>query len=290
MKVRAYLKQITWLRCIVMAGRLVKNCLRQRINLYKTLRVNFSLLPFSQAVRLPILVFNKVKILSLTGKATIQGEIHTGMIIIGINDDYFSAPRGAALICIKGEIIFGGSVVFNIDNSIEVWQNATLYIGDGSYIGNAVKIRCSESITIGECVMIATENQLFDTNFHYVRDIHTGAMARQSAPITLGAFSWIGNRSSIMKGTKIPPYTIVASNSLLNRDYTAIVPETSLIGGVPAKMIKTGVIRVHDMACTESADNYFRENPSQQIYTAQTGIWNEKKDVVDYNKSILYKR
>ena len=40
-----------------------------------------------------------------------------------------------------------------------------------------------------------------------------------------------------MKGTKTPDYTIVASNSLCNKDYTKEITSESIIGGTPAKLI-----------------------------------------------------
>lgn len=46
-----------------------------------------------------------------------------------------------------------------------------------------------------------------------------------------------------MKGTYLPAYTIVASNSLVNKNYLEM-GEHCLIGGVPAKYITDGVERL----------------------------------------------
>ena len=61
-----------------------------------------------------------------------------------------------------------------------------------------------------------------------------------SKPVSIGNFSWIGNRSTIGPGAKLPDYTIVASNSFVNKDFS------SLIGGIPAKLIREGWTRVWD--------------------------------------------
>ena len=49
-----------------------------------------------------------------------------------------------------------------------------------------------------------------------------------------------------MQGTKTPDFFIAASNTLCNKDYTTIIPEYSLVGGSPAKLLKTGLCRVLD--------------------------------------------
>ena len=46
-----------------------------------------------------------------------------------------------------------------------------------------------------------------------------------------------------MKGTYLPAYTVVASNSLVNKNFKEI-GEHCLIGGVPAKYITNGVERL----------------------------------------------
>lgn len=46
----------------------------------------------------------------------------------------------------------------------------------------------------------------------------------------------------ILQGTRLPDYTVVAARSLVNRHINTI-PSYSLIGGTPAKPIKSGVWR-----------------------------------------------
>ncbi len=58
-----------------------------RINIYKTLLMNFANLPFKEACKLPIWVRGKCKIAHLgQGKIIIKGQIKTGMIGIGNSD------------------------------------------------------------------------------------------------------------------------------------------------------------------------------------------------------------
>lgn len=48
-----------------------------------------------------------------------------------------------------------------------------------------------------------------------------------------------------MKGTVIPDHTIVSSNSLCNKDYSD-VPQFSIIGGIPARLISCNKKRCND--------------------------------------------
>ena len=73
--------------------------------------------------------------------------------------------------------------------------------------------------------------------------INKGKIAYRNAPVVLEHNVWVANGVSIMKGTYLPAYTVVASNSLVNKNYSEI-GEHCLIGGVPAKYITNGVERL----------------------------------------------
>ncbi|MCW8982372.1 MAG: hypothetical protein OQJ83_13395, partial [Altibacter sp.] len=49
-------------------------------------------------------------------------------------------------------------------------------------------------------------------------------------------------RITVMPNTKTPDHCVVASNSLCNRDYTSL-GNYILLGGIPAKLIKTDYAR-----------------------------------------------
>ena len=67
-----------------------------------------------------------------------------------------------------------------------------------------------------------------------------------SQPISVqDTYNWFGNRCNIMKGTITPNNTIVASNSLCNKDYSDI-PEYSLLAGSPAKLKNKGIKRLFE--------------------------------------------
>ena len=99
---------------------------------------------------------------------------------------------------------------------------------------------------------------MFDTNFHYLKNTKDNTYIDKLGSITLGKNNWIGNRTSIMKNTCTPDYTIVASNSICNKDYVKsnVKPE-SVIGGCPAELIALNKIRVFDRSEELKIENIF---------------------------------
>lgn len=91
---------------------------------------------------------------------------------------------------------------------------------------------CSQSITIGKRASISWESQIFYTDFHYI--VRDNSISNNKKEIIIGDFCWIGNRDSIMKGSVLPNYSVVASNSVVNKDYSNY-GEESLFAGLPAK-------------------------------------------------------
>ena len=59
----------------------------------------------------------------------------------------------------------------------------------------------------------------------------------KTAPIKIGNHVWIGARATILKGVKIGDGAVVAAGAVVTRD----VPPNTLVGGVPAKIIKENV-------------------------------------------------
>ena len=58
-----------------------------------------------------------------------------------------------------------------------------------------------------------------------------------SAPIHIGNHVWVGVRAIILKGVTIGDGAIIAAGSVVTRD----VPANTLVGGVPAKIIKDNI-------------------------------------------------
>ena len=217
-----------------------------RIGILKTIFLNFKTLPFKQAIIFPIIVSRHVSLYSLKGKINLKTAPKTGMITIGFSGDDTIFAGNKLFLKLDGEIIFRGKVNIGVGCILRVDKNAILDIGDNLTTGHTVKIICSNYIKIGNTVRIAWESQVIDSNFHYIRNIENGIINDRVGKIIIGDFVWIGNRSTIQKGTIIRNNTIITSNSVCNSDFSNDA-EFSLFGGIPAKFIKSGFQRIFDI-------------------------------------------
>lgn len=225
------------------------------IGFIKSAYINFRLFPFKQAIKFPILVTRNTSIHSLKGKAYVEGIVKTAMIRFGfLHSNFISWKDSRTHLNIDGVIVFKGNMGFGVGCRIEVTQGSKLTIGGNTQIGSVTKIICRKEIEIGENFRAAWETQIMDSNFHYLKSVETGEVKFRTNPIVIGKNNWLGNRSSILQGTRTPDFTIISSFSFCNKDYAKCLPPFSILGGTPARLLKTGYYRVLDKEEKEIED------------------------------------
>lgn len=213
-----------------------------RTSWIKSIYFNFTMLPFKQAIHLPILMTKYTYFYSIPGRIILKDKPRFAMIRMGFLAEDIITPKDArTLLQIEGIWEVGERVQLGCGVTLRIEKDATLITERDVRIGAKVKIICYDKIHIGYNSSITWECQVIDTTFHYIRNIEDKSLVELTSPIIIGNNSWICNRSSVMKGAEIPPHTIIASESLCNKKYE--IPEYSMIGGIPAKLIKTGIYR-----------------------------------------------
>jgi len=115
--------------------------------------------------------------------------------------------------------------------SISVNPGGRLILGSG-YASNSITIDCFERIVIGEGVAISKGVTLRDSDSHSIN-----GNSRIAAPIVIGDHVWIGLNATILKGVSIGDGAVIAAGAVVTRD----VPSRSLVGGVPAEIIKQDI-------------------------------------------------
>lgn len=236
-----------------------------------TLWFNFRYLPLSQAVKLPIIFFpHAFAKVEKGAQITISDEVlnhKSKKIMIGEDVHDFAHFSEKTYLHIAGTISFHGQTRVLRGAFIDVW--GALSLGDDVLICSLVRIRTYKRISIGSHVRITHETQIFDTNFHYVVDVDNPKFRPLAKPIAFGDYVWIGNRSTINAGSVLPSYTIVASNSLVNKDLSELKPYT-IVGGMPCKVLKEGKVRVWDEALEVE---YLKQELGFVIPSSNPVIW-----------------
>ena len=129
--------------------------------------------------------------------------------------------RGAKLgkrVLIYGPVYVSGSL-------------SNLKIGDGSRIGHWVTLNLSDKITIGRNTHVSG-GVMIHTSSLYVSEVPR--MRHYTQQVVIGDNVWVASNAIILPGTKIGDNSVVAAGSVVTRD----VPPNTLVGGVPAKIIK----------------------------------------------------
>lgn len=213
------------------------NTIRYISSIPKSLYFNLRVLPFSQAIKLPILVSNKTKFASLEGKI-ILSKIRTGIVRIGFGStqtlDY---TYNRTIINLLGTINILGKCKIGQGSRIEVAKDGELTLGDNFFVSGQSKIICHYKVNIGDNALLAWDSLVMDTDFHDIYD-KDGTLINQNKPITIGKKVWLGTRTTILKGSHIPDGCIVAANSLISKEYTT---QNCILGGNPAKCIREDI-------------------------------------------------
>lgn len=207
-----------------------------KYNWYWMLVLNFRLLPIRQAIKLPIVICGKFRIVKLCGRIIIDADnIIPGMIKIGTQgSDMF--PKNECVISLEGAIRFLGSFVIGTGSSLISKNNSVMEFGNNTILGAHNLVFCEKKIKLGEDFLSSWNCQIMDTDTHRIIDMMTCTVRESQVNVCTGEHVWIGNGVTINKGTTLPSNSIVASRSLCNKNYSEF-GEYCVFAGSPAKLV-----------------------------------------------------
>jgi acetyltransferase-like isoleucine patch superfamily enzyme len=130
----------------------------------------------------------------------------------------------------------------NVKNKFRIYSGAKIYVNKEAeltlgrgYINHNLNLSCFEKIEIGNNVSISENLTIRDSDNHIV--IFDGQKSIKTQPIKIGNHVWIGVNVTILNGVTIGDNSVVAAGSVV----TSSFQENTLIGGVPAKIIKNNI-------------------------------------------------
>lgn len=161
---------------------------------------------------------------------------------VGSGEDKINVLRKGFKGCkfsIGEDSIIDGKIVFERDN-------AEVRIGSRVFLSGSTKVIASESIEIGDDVLIAWGTTIVDHDSHSVSfskrkdDVVKWKKGEKDwshvniAPVNISDKAWIGFNVIILKGITIGEGAVVAAGSVVTKD----VPAWTVVAGNPARMIR----------------------------------------------------
>lgn len=119
-------------------------------------------------------------------------------------------------------------------------DNGKISIGEKTTFGSA-KIFLGEgntSIEIGKDCMFSRDISMNTSDFHSILDSTTMKRVNPPKSIIVGDHIWVGNNATIAKGAEINSDCIIAAKAHVTGK---IYEPNSIIGGIPAKELKSGI-------------------------------------------------
>ncbi|MFH1004705.1 MAG: acyltransferase [Bacteroidota bacterium] len=167
-------------------------------------------------------------------------EINGGKLLIGMNFGYFDGGGIDSSVDNCRIQMFDGSLITYGD--VSLYPGVTVLINKGKIsIGNNTRINAfsklisMQEIKIGSNCLIAQNVMIRDNDGHQIGTKEENKKWIQ--PVNIGNNVWIGQSATILKGVNIGDGAVIASGAIVIQD----VPSKAVVGGIPAKQIKSEI-------------------------------------------------
>lgn len=117
---------------------------------------------------------------------------------------------------------------FNCDNGLNI------HVGEDFLSNYNLTILDIAPVNIGNNVMIGPNVDIYTVN-HPMTAQGRREYKAIATPVNIGNDVWIGGKVAIMPGVTIGSNVVIAAGAVVTHD----VPDNTLVGGVPAKVIKS---------------------------------------------------
>lgn len=160
-----------------------------------------------------------------------------GFLVFGTERSSFRGWAGRTSMYIRenGKLNIYGYNQIGRGSLIWILEGGKISFKGNTFTAGNSMIISKESVTIGKDCAIAWGVTICDHDFHkyYIN----GEQQIETAPVVIGNNVWIGMNATILKGVTIGEGAIIAAHSVVTKD----VPAKALVGGNPAKIIKTEI-------------------------------------------------
>lgn len=114
-------------------------------------------------------------------------------------------------------------------------HEGTLRVGDKCVVGRDTTVNCYLDVEIGEGTLVSDWVYVGDFD-HVTNDIATPIKDQGivKSPVRIGAGSWLGVKSTVLRGTWVGRGSVVAAHSVARGRY----PDLSVVAGIPGRVVR----------------------------------------------------
>ena len=150
-----------------------------------------------------------------------------GMVFIGRRVELYARTG-------YGRLVLGRWVHIGAENRLRAHEG-TLRVGDKCVFGRDNTVNCYVDVEIGAGTIMADWVYVCDFD-HVYDDIHVPIKDQGivKTPVRIGPDCWVGTKVTVLRGATIGHGCVLAAHAVVRGD----IPPMSVVGGIPAKVLK----------------------------------------------------
>lgn len=137
------------------------------------------------------------------------------------------AECGKGVMLRPNSSIYKGLHNIHLADDVRIARYATIY-------STEAQVFIGPKVGIAPYLKIITGNHRIDQVGHFMFDGNGGKLPENDKDVVIEGDSWIGVNVTILSGVKIGRGSVIAAGAVINKS----MPPYSIIGGVPAKVLK----------------------------------------------------
>lgn len=157
-----------------------------------------------------------------------------GYLLFGFGRRAFVHPS-SKVVC-RNKISFGKNLSINRGCYIDALSRERIKFGNNVGLGSHGFLGCAGGVEIGSDTIFGNYVSIHSENHNYESlELPIRLQGVNRKGIKIGSGCWIGAKATILDGVVLGDGCIVAAGAVVR----GVIPPNSIIGGVPAKILKT---------------------------------------------------
>lgn len=203
----------------------------------RSLLINIRVFGFGGGVRIPVLFANNVRVRGLGRGSMRVADPSAFGVRIGFGGSLGISRNRALVSVVDGGIVeFKGRASFREGTVIRL-DGGHLEFGRGFTSNKNCGFYCCREMSFGDDCVLGWNVTFRNSDGHAIFG-PDGQLSNAPSDVRIGSHVWIAANVDVFKGANVPDGCVVAANSLVTKDFDEM---NSLIGGIPAKVIRRGV-------------------------------------------------